>query len=589
MALFDAIQYNFTAGELSPRLKGRSDLAKYFNGAQIFENFIVRPHGGAEARGGTRFVAPAKFSDRNTRLHPFSFNVEQTYILEWGDNYIRFFMNQGQIIDGGNPYELTTTYTADQVFDLYFTQSADVLFIAHPLHPPRQLTRTGHTAWTLTDITFTSQPTEWKAGNYPSTVAFYEQRLYWASPPEQPQTIWGSKSANYFDLTKGTAQDDDALEIAILSDQVNKIQWMSPGVDLDIGTAGGEFRFGSNDRRDPVTPTNVRATRQSNYGSEAVMPVRIGSTVMYIQRGGRKLREYGYSFEADSYLSTDLTIFSEQITLSGIKQSGYANEPDTIIWSTLNNGNLIGCTYEKEQQVNGHHIHWIGGNQCFVNSHAVIDGVDKGWDEVWMCNERMIEGSKVQHIEFMTSGLREDQDQGDIFYVDSGLSYSGPPVQRVGGLDHLKGELVNVVVDGATHDPKVVDNNGEIPIDQQFFTSQTTTTKIHAGLQYESYLKTIDFEGGNPIGSSQGKVSRINEAIVRVYRSALFEIGPDLSHLEFKPIGPNNFMDTPPELVTTDIPVTLDYPHSREKVLWIVRRLPQPLNILSIMPRIDTE
>lgn len=97
MARAAPIQTNFTAGELSPLLYGRIDLAKYANGAKQIVNAIVQPHGGATRRPGTRFVAKAKYSDRPLRLVPFRFNAGQAYVLEFGDGYIRFYKDEGRI------------------------------------------------------------------------------------------------------------------------------------------------------------------------------------------------------------------------------------------------------------------------------------------------------------------------------------------------------------------------------------------------------------------------------------------------------------------------------------------------------------
>ena len=80
---------NFTAGELSPRLDGRTDVSKYFNGCKTLQNFVIHPHGGASRRPGTKFVREVKTSSNFTRLIPFEFNVTQAYILEFGENYFR--------------------------------------------------------------------------------------------------------------------------------------------------------------------------------------------------------------------------------------------------------------------------------------------------------------------------------------------------------------------------------------------------------------------------------------------------------------------------------------------------------------------
>ena len=76
---------NFTAGELSPRLDGRTDLQKYFNGCKTLENMVVHPHGSVARRPGTKFISEIKTSSAKTRLVPFEFSTTQTYILEFGN------------------------------------------------------------------------------------------------------------------------------------------------------------------------------------------------------------------------------------------------------------------------------------------------------------------------------------------------------------------------------------------------------------------------------------------------------------------------------------------------------------------------
>ena len=90
---------NFTAGELSPRLDGRTDLGKYFNGCKTLENMVVHPHGAATRRPGTKFIHEVKTSSAQTRLIPFEFSTTQTYIMEFGNQYIRFYKDNGIITE----------------------------------------------------------------------------------------------------------------------------------------------------------------------------------------------------------------------------------------------------------------------------------------------------------------------------------------------------------------------------------------------------------------------------------------------------------------------------------------------------------
>ena len=154
----DTFQTNFTAGEFSPLLEGRVELAKYKDAVSKLENFYTFPHGPVDKRPGTRFISTVKTESAKTRLVPFIFSTIQAYVLEFGNNYIRFYKDEGQITSGGPAYEISTTYTTAQIPDLRFTQSADVLYICHSAHAPKQLSRTGHTSWTLSAYDYGDGP-----------------------------------------------------------------------------------------------------------------------------------------------------------------------------------------------------------------------------------------------------------------------------------------------------------------------------------------------------------------------------------------------------------------------------------------------
>jgi len=154
----NVIQTNFTAGEISPRLYARVDIAKYRNGCQRLENFIVQRFGGIRKRGGTEYINEIKSSASTVRLVPFIYSITQAYILEFGNTYIRFYTNGGVVESGGSPVEVTTPWDATEVWDLQFVQSADVLYITHPDYAPRTLSRTSATVFALDELEFLDGP-----------------------------------------------------------------------------------------------------------------------------------------------------------------------------------------------------------------------------------------------------------------------------------------------------------------------------------------------------------------------------------------------------------------------------------------------
>ena len=158
MAKVSYIQNNFNGGEVSPLVYGRPDLSKYQNGLKTCLNFVPLLQGPAQRRPGTAHVVEVKDSSKAVRIVRFEFNTEQAYILEFGDLYVRFIKDRGQIESGGSPVELITTYVEADLFKLQFSQSADVLYVTHPDYPPRKIERASDTSWSTTDITFIDGP-----------------------------------------------------------------------------------------------------------------------------------------------------------------------------------------------------------------------------------------------------------------------------------------------------------------------------------------------------------------------------------------------------------------------------------------------
>lgn len=149
------VQQGFTGGEVSPAMYGRFDDAKYQQGLAMCRNFMVLPQGPVVNRPGFEFVREVKYSDKPTVLLPFVYSNDQTMCLEFGDKYIRFHTGGATLLGAdGEPYEVETPYSAEQLAKLHFAQSADILTLAHPSYAPRELRRYGPSDWRLVVIEF---------------------------------------------------------------------------------------------------------------------------------------------------------------------------------------------------------------------------------------------------------------------------------------------------------------------------------------------------------------------------------------------------------------------------------------------------
>jgi len=149
---------SFVSGEFGAKLDGRTDFDKYSTATKTLENFLIHPQGAATRRVGTQFISEVKDSSKKTRLIPFEFSTTQTYILEFGNTYIRFYKDKGQILSSGVAYEISSPYLEAELFEIKWAQSADVMYITHPNHETMKLSRTGHTAWSLDEVEFTDGP-----------------------------------------------------------------------------------------------------------------------------------------------------------------------------------------------------------------------------------------------------------------------------------------------------------------------------------------------------------------------------------------------------------------------------------------------
>ena len=652
---------SFVSGEFSAKLDGRTDFAKYQTAAKTLQNFIVHPQGAATRRVGTQFINEVKDSSKKTRLIPFEFSTTQTYILEFGNQYIRFYKDKGQILSGGSAYEISSPYLEAELFDIKFAQSADVMYIVHPNHETSKLSRTGHTSWTLTEVDFVDGPylalnttsttmtpsattgtgititasasafvstdvgrlinfsngyakitayasatsvtadvkddfdtttatTDWSLGafsdttGHPSCVSFFEQRLVFAGTTAEPQTLYFSKSGDYENMTAGV-NADDAMIYTIASNQVNVIRFLKTQRTLIVGTVGGEFTVSADGTDAAVTPTNITIKRQSSYGSANVDAIAAGNAVLFLQRAKRKIRELSYNFDVDGYQAADLTILNDVVTKTGVNEMTYQQSPDSILWCVRDDGVLAGLTYLRGEEVIAWHRHILGG--AFGSGSAVVESVASisgslNEDELWVIVKRTINGATKRYIECFADFDFDETTPTDFRFLDSHLTYSGSATTSLSGLDHLEGQTVSILADGATHPTKVV-SSGSITLDR-------ATEKAVVGLSYDSVLQTMRIEGGAAEGTSQGKTKRISKVVLRLFETVGVKVGPSLSNLEAIPFRTSSDpMDTPVStFIAGDKEIEFNDDFNSDGFIFIKQDQALPCSVLAIYPTLVT-
>lgn len=228
-------QKSFTGGELSPALYARNDLAKYAIGLKTLKNGFVRAEGCVSNRAGLEFVGEIKNSNSKVRLIPFAFNTEQTYIIELGDLYARFYKDGAIILEEETslPVEIETPFKEEDLPLIKYAQNADVLTVCHNNYSPCELSRLSHYDWKLTDITFQPQilpPTNlsatWTGGSqekktYTYVVTSVRKDTYEESNRSAEISVVGELEANWGTteyITINFEAVEDAVEYNVYRD-----------------------------------------------------------------------------------------------------------------------------------------------------------------------------------------------------------------------------------------------------------------------------------------------------------------------------------------------------------------------------------
>ena len=424
--------------------------------------------------------------------------------------------------------------------------------------------------------------TKWSEGafssvrGFPKALAFYEERLFFAGTTHQPQSIFGSVSADFENHTPGI-NDDDAVNITIASDQVNVIKHLLPGRFLQILTTSAEFTLSGGTGTQPVTPTNVNVLRETTFGTSQVRPLRAGNSTILVQKGTEKVNEITFDLDTDGLLGVDLTVLADHITRGGLTDMVWQQEPELILWFVSANGELIGLTYDRANGTVGWHGHVLGGSGVVESITAIPSGAE---DQVYLSVKLTINSVTTRHIVFLKS-INFGSDITDAFFVDSGLTYSGSSTTTITGLNHLEGESVQILADGSAHADKTV-SGGSITLDR-------SVTKAHIGLGYTSFIKTLRLEGGANDGTSQGKIKRIHGVTARFLDTVGAELGPDVNSLDRIPFRDSSMdMDTAVPMFTGDKEISFPAGYENEAQVVIQQSQPLPMTVLAIMRRSNT-
>ncbi len=203
--------------------------------------------------------------------------------------------------------------------------------------------------------------TEWSEQSYssvrgyPSCVTFHENRLWFGGSAAQPDTIWSSKSNDFFNFSKGSAAANDAIELVASIGEINTIRHMVSNRDLHVFTSTSEFYLPAFSNT-PITPTNAQVKRQTPFGSNFVKPVTLDGATIYCQASGLSVAEYVFTDTQAAYNSNIISTISSHLIKTPhqmVVLQGALDRPESYIYLVNNDGSLAVYTSNKYEQKAG--------------------------------------------------------------------------------------------------------------------------------------------------------------------------------------------------------------------------------------------
>ncbi len=482
---------------------------------------------------------------------------------------------------------------------------------------------TSFSAWTSGGQVVANVSYEWQLGawsnttEWPRAVAFFKDRLFWAGR----LFVWGSVPGQYTSHAPdqfGQVVTSSAMNNLISGADASGVTWLSSALILLIGTQGGEYGLDAASQSAPLGPANVEVLRQSKWRSRPLTPQLCGTSVVYVQRAGRRVQAMDYNFYLNRYDSTDQSKFAYHITIGGIIQIAYQAEPFSIVWAVRSDGTLLSYTYNREDNVTAWNRHNLGGSGI-VESIAVIPAPDGLRDELWMIVRRTINGATVRSVEYLAKHYEGPQAgnvgdaQSSAWYLDCAAQSVATPAPgatttTVTGLAYLTGQTVGILADGGVQPQQVVPAGGSITLTGAF-------TTVTVGLPYQGNLVPMRIEGGADTGTAQGKLKQGASITVRLVDSGngliaqlntgqigLTGYSSELGQLTLTPLvsdairqnDTSTALGSPPPIMSGDFP--LSFPHNpvtdqdaSDFYILIQQNDPLPMTVVGLYPDYKVE
>ena len=338
---------------------------------------------------------------------------------------------------------------------------------------------------------------------YPISACFYEGRLVLGGTQSKPQSIFMSKTGAFFDFDIDDGDDDEAIFATISSRKLNDIVDVYPGRNLQIFTSGAEFAVTSR----PVTPSSINIQPQTSHGANNVEVQDVDGSTIFVDRHGKSLLSFLYSFNEDAYTTDDRSVLASHLINQPVDMAllaGTASDDANWLFIVNNDGTATILNTLRSQDINGFTSWSTSGD---IKSVCVVD------DQLFMTVERTVNSVAKLFIE-----------RWDFTYLMDCSIKSTQIAGVIDGLDHLDGESVKAITREGYLDKNegyVLSSytvaSGQITLDAS---EQYSLTTYEVGLPFVPTIKPMPLNTNIGSGQNQMRLKKIVRMNVRVYESS---------------------------------------------------------------------
>lgn len=414
------------------------------------------------------------------------------------------------------------------------------------------------TATVKQSLVNTTASTDWEEAalsplrGWPVSVCFHQDRLVIGGSRDLPNRLWLSKSSDLFNFDLGEGLDDEAIEFALLSDQVNAIRAVFSGRHLQVFTSGAEWMVTG----DPLTPGNIQLMRQTRVGSPVdrqVPPRDVDGATLYVSRNGKDLREFLYADVEQAYQSTDIAMLAKHLMVAPVDQD--YDSARRLFHVVMADGSLGTVTIYRSEKVTAWTAHNTDGAFAAV---AVVE------DDVFVLVQRA-NGWMIERFDTALS-------------LDAAMEgASSTPKAVWHGLGHLEGQSVRILADGGVLEQAVVEDGA--------VTLREPACTVQAGLAFTHEIEPLPPVVQSAGGSGPGAVVRLIRAHFRLLdtRALHIDTGRGLTPIAFRRFGRHAFDAAPPSF-SGDVQIrAIGWKRDAFQPLWrVAGDVPLPCTVLAV-------